>query len=470
MSVALRIIYESMPVFGQNVMVSTKGLALYMKRYGGKYRQYVDGLMRSQWLTAQQFRDIQTSKLRELLTAAVREVPYYRRAFAPFASSLEGFGLDNLSELPLLDGALLRKNTREFLDRSRLKHGHDDGHTSGTSGSPLVWPIDLDSFQFSMALVERHYRWAGVTTNQRSARFTGRVIAGRRSSPPYWRYNVARNQWLFSVYHLSDSTLPAYYEALQRISPAYIESYPSAILSVAKWVNKHRKEHLWRPWAVFTGGETLLDFQRKEIESAFGCRVFNFYGSAEGAPVISECAAGRLHLNPESGIVEFIKPSGAQAGPGELAEMVVTSFRQRSMPLIRYRIGDTAVLAERQTCPCGREMPIIERIEGRESDTLRSAERGLIGSASLSTLLYCVPSRIAESQIEQVTEQEFVFRYVPIGGPLTVEEQQLVSVEFRNRLGDTIALRLEVCDGIPKSESGKTRLIVGLDRQARRVM
>jgi len=174
-----------------------------------------------------------------------------------------------------------------------------------------------------------------------------------------------------------------------------------------------------------------------------------------------------MHLNPESGIVEFIKPDGSAAGPGVLAEMVVTSFRQRSMPLVRYRIGDMAILAEHQSCPCGRQMPVVERIEGRESDVLRSPAGGVIGSASLSTLLYVVPSRIAESQIEQIAESEYIFRYVPISGRLKPDEEQRVMEEFRSRLGSSATVRLEPCAVIPRTAGGKVRLILGLDTGVR---
>ena len=213
---------------------------------------------------------------------------------------------------------------------------------------------------------------------------------------------------------------------------------------------------------INTTAETLMDFQREEIEKAFGCKVFNHYSSSEGAPFVTECPAGRMHLNPESGIIEFLKPDGEPAEPGEEAEMVVTSFFQRTMPLIRYRISDIGALAEDQICPCGRQMPIVAYIGGRESDTIYTTERGRIGSAGLSTTFYKIPSRLKESQIEQVGADSFVFRYIPLEEPLSEKEKTIVIEQFGNRLGPSVEVDIQIVDHIAKGANGKARLIIGL--------
>jgi phenylacetate-CoA ligase len=144
--------------------------------------------------------------------------------------------------------------------------------------------------------------------------------------------------------------------------------------------------------------------------------------------------------------------------------MVVTSFFQRTMPLIRFRIGDTGKLAENQKCPCGRQMPIIEYIGGRESDVLHTTERGRIGSAGLSTVFYKIPSRLKESQIEQVGTDSFVFRYVPLNGLLTKNEESVVIEQFKERLGSSVTIDLQVVEQIPKGPNGKSRLVIGLKK------
>lgn len=465
MSSKLERIYAKLPVPLQNTVVSLQGWAFNRNRYSKAFHRYLNSLMRSQWFSSEQFREIQLAELRKLLKEAFLNVPYYSEVLKGFSGRLDYISLEELKDIPLLEKSLLRTNTKDFINQQRLKYGHEGGHTSGTSGAPLIWPYDLDSIQYDLAFRERQYRWAGVTGREKSARFSGRLLLGKHNRPPYWRYNRPENQWLFSTYHITDETIPLYCKAFEAIDIAYLDGYPSTLFTIAKWINLNGKSASWRPWAIITTAETLLDFQRQEIEKAFGCKVFSFYSSSEGSPFVTECSAGKLHLNPESGIIEFLRPDGTNADLGEEVEMVVTSFFQRTMPLIRYRIGDTGALAEKQSCACGRRMPIVKYIGGRESDTVYTTERGRIGSAGLSTVFYKIPSRLGESQLEQIGEDSFIFRYVPLNEPLTEQERAMVYEQFKGRLGSSVVIDIQIVDEIPKTANGKSRLIIGLKKQ-----
>lgn len=464
MSSKLEKIYSNLPISLQNVAVSFKGWLYNKKRYSGEYSGYVDRLMRSQWLSAKQFEELQGRELRKVLKEAISNVRYYKDSLAGLVGKIEGFTIKNIAELPILEKSSLRKNTRDFINEERLKYGCDEGHTSGTSGIPLVWPYDLDSLKYDLAFRERQYRWAGLTGKERSARFSGRLLLGKHQHSPYWRRNKPENQWLFSTYHITDDTAPLYFEAFEKLNINFLDGYPSALFTIAKWVNRNNKSGKWRPWVIFTTAETLMDFQKEEIEKAFGCKVFNFYSSSEGSPFITQCPAGNMHLNPESGIVEFLKQDGTPADPEEDAEMLVTSFFQRTMPLIRYRIGDTGALAREQNCPCGRQMPIVKYIGGRESDTIFTSERGMIGSAGLSTVFYKIPSRLKASQLEQTGRDTFVFRYVPLNSPLTKNEIGVIFEQFKSRLGQSVSIDIQKVEEITKSKNGKSRLIIGMEK------
>ena len=456
-------LYERLPVALQNFVVSIRGRTYVRKRYSGRYRWYVNWLMRTQWFSAQQFRQFQNEELKKLVLEAISNTDHYKRTLGKLAAHPDEISAEKLLDIPFVEKNQLRESTEDFVNHDRLRYGYDAGHTSGTSGVPLVWKYDLWSIRHDLAFRERQYRWAGVTGKEASARFGGRLILGKHDGPPYWRHNAAENQWLFSTYHITEKTIPLYYEAMKKIDFAFLDGYPSALFAIARWINTNDLSGNWRPWVVFTTAETLMEFQRQEISKAFGCRVCNFYSSSEGAPFVTTCEAGSMHINPESGIIEFLRPDGTPANPGEDGEMVVTSFFQRTMPLIRFRIGDTGVLAKNQDCPCGRHMPVVERIGGREGDVLFSSERGRIGSAGLSTALYKLPSRLKESQIQQLGKDSFVFRYIPMGQLLTPQEITTIDEELRKRLGQSIELQIEQVELIPKGANGKSRLVVGFN-------
>lgn len=464
MSLRLEKLYCKMPVLLQNLAVSIQGKVYNLKRYSGKYAEYLDGLMRSQWLNRQEIEILQNKLLQELLLEAAENVPFYQTQWKAAGIQPDAIHLGNLNSLPLLEKLTLRTHTSQFINHSRLKHGSHEGHTSGTSGIPLVFPYDLDSIRHNLAFRERQYRWAGLTGKEKSARFSGRLLLGKHNGPPFWRYNRPENQLLFSSYHINDKTWLDYYNALIENKVVFLDGYPSALFSLADCICRAGLAGKWRPWAIFLTGETVMDYQRELIYEAFRAKIYDFYSSSEGAPFVTQCCAGNHHINPESGIIEFLRPDGSYAELGEEAEMVVTSFFQKSLPLIRYRIGDAGILSKNQKCPCGSFFPVIERIVGREDDALYTTERGRIGSAGLSTALYKIPQRLKESQIEQIEIDSFIFKYVPREKDLTEYEKEVILRELYQRLGASVNFQFERVSQIPKGARGKAQLVKGLKR------
>jgi phenylacetate-CoA ligase len=123
--------------------------------------------------------------------------------------------------------------------------------------------------------------------------------------------------------------------------------------------------------AVVTGAEYLAPIQRALMERAFGCPVYNRYGSSEAGFIAHECGQStthQLHVNAELLWLEFVR-NGQHVEPGQLGEIVLTDFTNRAMPLIRYRTNDVgSPAAAGQRCPCGRGLPLVNSVEGRVDD------------------------------------------------------------------------------------------------------
>jgi len=457
MASKLEKIYAVMPVGLQNFMLSARGWSLMRKRKAGGYSRYFEDLMRSQWFSAEEFRNLQTIELRKLIVEAVESTTYYKRVLGKYMSDLENLTLDNINDIPILEKSVLREQLSDFINSSKTGVGCGEVHTSGTSGTPLTLPYDLESSRRNRAFRERQCRWGGVSGSDVSVRFSGRLILGKRNQAPFWRYNAAQRQWFFSTYHMTEENLPLYAEKLRLIKPAYLDGYPSSLYVLARWFQSQKDNTTVRPWAIITTAETLGDHQRKLIESVFKCPVFDQYSSTEGAPWITQCPAGRYHINCESGIIEILRPDGQPADDGEIGEMIVTSFFQRTVPLIRYRIGDTAI-CDKGICPCGRNMPLVKSITGRMDDQLWSKERGYVGR--LGPIFKSIPSSIKEAQLVQTALDEVELKYVPDYSAFKSDHMDSVLTELKGRLGESMSIKLTELAEIPRGKNGKFRTFV----------
>lgn len=115
------------------------------------------------------------------------------------------------------------------------------------------------------------------------------------------------------------------------------------------------------------------------LESIWGCKVFNHYGTTEmGLGGGVECEAHRgYHLREADMLFEIVNPeTGEPVSDGEYGEVVFTTLTRRGMPLIRYRMGDRSRFIVGK-CPCGTKLRTMEKIRGRFSGFVSMGEETL---------------------------------------------------------------------------------------------
>jgi phenylacetate-CoA ligase len=458
-------IYAALPVALQNLAVSLQGARLRAVRYrSASFRETARILERNEQLSLATLKELQFAALRELVEHCFAHSPFYRRLWLSrglHPDDIRSFA--DIARIPIVRKQDLRRHTEEFFTEKASRR-MTTVHTSGTTGSPLTVRFSQEDIGRRYAFLERCRRWAGVRIGQKRATFTGRnLLAEGQSQAPFWRYNRPGKQLLFSSYHLAPKNLPAYVDALESFQPEIIDGYPSSIHAVADHILRSRRVHRIHPRAILVSAETVLPHQRQTIEAAFQTKLYDQYASSEGAPFISECRNGRMHVHLDSGLIEILDAEGQAAAPGRAGEMVVSSFTTSVVPLLRFAIGDTAVASPKEdtdACPCGLPFPGIEAIVGRVDDTLCTPDRGLVGR--LDTVFKGLPNSVVEAQIMQVSPQTIILRLVPDRSRYRPEHARQLVRQMRSKLGQAIAIEVEEVSEIPRSANGKMRSVINL--------
>jgi phenylacetate-coenzyme A ligase PaaK-like adenylate-forming protein len=128
------------------------------------------------------------------------------------------------------------------------------------------------------------------------------------------------------------------------------------------------------------------------VEGAWGCTVYNHYGTVEmGLGGGVECAArAGYHLREADLYVEIVDPvSGELLPDGELGEVIFTTLLRRGMPLLRYRTGDAGRFLP-EPCPCGTGLRRLEKIHFRWDDRVEVAPGHELTPADLDEALYAI--------------------------------------------------------------------------------
>ena len=153
--------------------------------------------------------------------------------------------------------------------------------------------------------------------------------------------------------------------ALVTLDPTLIIAPPQVLRALADAVS--RGELSLRVEKIVSAAETLDPLDEAHMTAAFGCPIHQGYQATEGF-LGASCAHGTLHVNEDLVHVEreYVDAASRRFMP------IVTDFRRRSQPIVRYRLND--ILTERkQPCPCGSRFLALECIEGRADDVFHFA-------------------------------------------------------------------------------------------------
>jgi phenylacetate-CoA ligase len=432
--------------------------------------RYYETLSHTQWLDAQRTRDLQDEKLRRLVRHAYRNVPYYRARMQERGLTPEDIRTqDDLSKLPFLTKADIKKHL--YFDI--MSENHDKSQvlrvaTSGSTGEPFVCFVDRKQLEVRWAATLRAQEWTGYRFGDKTVRLWHQTLGMTPSQIRKERLDAwLSNRTFVPVFALSDKNLSQMVRTLEDAGPVLIDGYAEALDLMAHFIRSKGGLSV-RPRAVMSSAQTLPLPSRRTIEEAFGCQVFDKYGSREFSGIAYECDAHQgHHVVAESFIVEVLR-DGRTALPGEIGEVVITDLNNYCMPFLRYRIGDLAVAMDGAACPCGRGAPRMGAIEGRVQSIILGTDGQYLPGTFFAHYLKELDYAIRRFQVIQEERGRIVFRIVK-GGRFSDDILQEVLATFRDHLGKDMRIDVESVDDVEMIRTGKFLMSVsrlGIDFQA----
>jgi phenylacetate-CoA ligase len=448
-------IYSILPVWAQNCAATGYGIYWKWLRFGPGFAASLAGFQQRERFSASEWQTWQQEQLRLFLSEAADRVPFYRQLWTDEQKQAAREG--RLNDLPILSKDSVRSDSSAFLNETIRPIVRPKTYTSGSTGTPVTnyWtPLEI---RRTRALREvRSAGWAGVSFSMPRATFSGRmVVTDANSQGPFHRFNRMENQVYFSAFHLSPATAPQYVAALHQHKIEWLTGYAVSYYLLARHILDQKLE-VPALKAVVTTSEKLTPEMRSIMEQAYRCRIFEEYSSVENAVFASECEAGRLHVSPDSGIVEIVRENGSPCAFGETGEVIATCLLREYQPLIRYRIGDLAAWDD-QPCPCGRQMPILKEVVGRIEDVVVGPDgREMVRFHGI----FANQPNIVEGQIIQEALDLIRVRVVPTSAFSPVDVADIES-RIKQRLG-SVQVIVEKVSEIPRSKAGKFKAVISL--------
>jgi phenylacetate-CoA ligase len=328
----------------------------------------------TQWWSAEQISAAQQRQLQALLQHAHAHSPHFTRrmqtAGLTVADLLNPAGF---AALPLLKRADVQTDAARLLS-AQVPAAHlplSDASSSGSTGEPVTVKRSAVNHLFWMAFTLREHLW-----QQRD--FSGRLAAIRARLTP--DAAVQHSDWGVPVKLLFDSgpghALPINRSVREQldwliaVDPHYLITYPSnlaALLDAIERGDEIKKHNIVLPALrqIRTVGETLPQILHARTKNLLNVGIADTYSSQEMGIIAIQCpSSGLYHIMAEGYIVEVLNADDKPCAAGEIGRLVISDLHNFAMPILRYDTTDYAEVAP--PCSCGRALPTLRRIVGRE--------------------------------------------------------------------------------------------------------
>ncbi len=396
---------------------------------------------------------IQESLRQKIVLKAFQGSRFYRKHYGN-----EGFDIVDIGKncwfekLPVVTKADLRNHFDEFInpaERQFLKVST----TGGSTGEPTKTGYDgrIPEEIYSWRLQNRFgvHPWddhAYVWRDTRKSRF-----AKLKNAAMWW---PTRHLKLDATF-ITENAMGAFIVKFNKLKPSMLQGYVGAITQLAQYVLDNQLK-VYSPRFVWTTSAPLPQAQRRLISEAFGAPVCDEYGSCELRWIASQCPEGKgLHVNIEHVHIEFVDECNMPVPTGEYGKTLVTNLEDTVFPLIRYENGDRGRWLSGQ-CSCGRALPVIDSVKGRESENFRLPSGKIINGEYLTTIFDENPALVKGFRVVQHKNLDITIEYEPSG-----DERQVLEIvdKFRTGINSEVVVTAKRVSAI-LSDRGKQRYVV----------
>jgi len=408
----------------------------------------------SQWWPPERIRARQLEQLDALVAHARAHSPFYAERLAHLPPQLDEA---HWQALPILERETVQAEAARLrCDAYPREHGARQAlYTSGSTGTPVATEQTELCQLFWEAFTLRDHYWHGRDFSGKLAalrHFPAGTLAQGGGRGPNWGKATEALVVTGPVTMLDVSATTAEQLAwLAREDPDYLLVHPTVLRELLDaWAQGARRPASLRQ--VRTISEALPEGLRALCREVLGVPMTDLYSTREAGYLALQCPEHEhYHVQSENARVEILDEAGRPCGPGEVGRVVVTPLHNFAFPLLRYAIGDYAEVGD--ACPCGRGLPVIKRILGRQRNMLTYPDGRrvwpILHYRALSRLHPVRQMRMTQHSLERI-EVELVTSVRPDAD----KEAELVAF-IREKLGHPFLVQFSYPERIERSPGGK---------------
>ena len=440
----------------------------WQKHHSSAFTKF-DALMDNECLSLDELMANQETARQTIVRSAMAQVPFYKKFYGDAGFEVGDIGKEGWFELlPVVTKKELREHFDELVN-PQLRKFLKVSTTGGSTGTPTKTGYDgrIPEEIYSWRLQGRFgvHPWddhAYIWRDTRTSR-----LAKLKNAALWWPTRHLKLNASF----ITDEAIVEFLEKCAKVKPVLLQGYVGAITQVAQYILEHDGpwscSHTsgqetaspllggWRPKVVWTTSAPLRPSNRALIEKAFGAPVCDEYGSCELRWIACQCPECKgLHVNAEHVNIEFVDDNNKPVPKGEYGRTLLTNLEDEVFPLIRYENNDRGRWLT-EPCACGRTLPCIDSVKGREVESFVLPSGKVINGEYLTTIFDSKPDVATNFRVTQHKDLSITVEYVPgaLEMPRSIEEG------FRSAIGGEVAVEFKKVESI-QADRGKLRYVV----------
>ena len=389
----------------------------------------------------------QNKNLRKLVSYAYLNSVYYEELFDSLGIKPGDIKTkSDLSKIPILTRELIIKNYDKLVSKKINTIPHSSSETGGTTGTPMKYLLDNNSWSFSNADYIVNWERSNYNFGDMHVALGGSsIFGGGTKSIKHRIYYGLKNKIQLDGMHLSDDVLNEYVNLINKKRIKYIYGYASSIYILAKYVISNNISMDIR--ACFPTSETLIDNYRKKIIEAFNCTIINCYGAHDGGITAFEHRKG----NFEVGYNTIIRVKDTNEGDNSKGPIILTNLLNYTMPMFNYQLGDEVKLKNGGGNYNGQ---VIENVYGRIPDIIRLENGRILTGFSFWERMFDLP--VKAWNLEKNKKNSLLCKVIKQDGFNASDEVKLMS-KLNEYAGADIIFKIEYYDKFELTKSGKRK-------------
>jgi phenylacetate-CoA ligase len=413
----------------------------------------LDELERTQWMPAGVLFARQQRQLETLTAHAANESEYFKSAMAKAGLKAADMATpEKFRRLPLLRRRDIQSAGESLFCRQlpALHRPIAEIKSSGSTGEPVTVRRNNITQLFWMAMTLRDHFWHNRDFTQRFSAIRSQITTyGTRDNwgPPV---NLLYDSGTFQAIPIA-AGLEQQWQWLHEFQPNGLLVYPSNLEGLAQYAQS-RSLTLPSLRHIRSIGETLRQHTRELAEKVFDAKLADCYSSQELGSIAVQCPESNLYHVAENILLEVLDEEGRPCAAGQTGRVVLTDLVNFATPIIRYDIGDYAEVGP--PCRCGRGLPTLARILGRERNLVVMPD-GSRHWPIVGTIKFRDVAPIQQFQFIQ-QDRELVEVRLVAAEPVTGEQEAAITKMIHECLCHEFRLKFTYFDNvIPRSRGGK---------------